>query len=160
MNNSFKDTDPPKWPIALGSLLMLILLAWPVGQNRAKQPVDDFPLSYYPMFSHQRDTSYGLYYIVGYDSLRQRYTIPYEIIGSGGFNQVRRQINRQAKNGQGDQLLETVAQRLAAKKSAPWQHIQAVKLVKGYYHLERFFEPDGKLPLREKIIAQQPVIRP
>lgn len=155
---TFSGTE--KWPVAIASLALLLALAWPAAQNRAEQPTDDFPLSYYPMFSQERDTVYSLHYIVGYDSLRRRYPIPYHLIGTGGFNQVRRQINRQAKNDQGGVLLEKVAACIASRKSAPYCHLVALELVKGYYHLDNYIAPEGKQPLREKIVAQQNIQRP
>ena len=45
-----------------------------------------------------------MYYFVGYDSLQNRYKIPYKLIGTGGFNQVRRQLQKSARQGKGEQL--------------------------------------------------------
>ena len=66
----------------------------PVAENWRDHPSDGFPLSYYPMFSRQRGEVYRQTHLVGVDAENNRILIPYRFAGAGGFNQVRRQINR------------------------------------------------------------------
>lgn len=143
---------------ALLSLLMLLAVAWPVQENWKPAPKDNFPLSYFPMFSAKRAKTYKLYYVVGYDENGVRQTIPYKLIGKGGFNQVRRQIRKCAKDGKGEALLQKVAGNLSNKSK--YRHIQCLDLVEGKYHVERYFREGRKVPLSEVLIAHQPIEKP
>jgi hypothetical protein len=78
----------------LFSVVMLGATLAPVVENWKEQPQDSFPLSYYPMFSANRAEKYQVHYIVGLDQQGNRHLISYKFAGHGGFNQVRRQINK------------------------------------------------------------------
>jgi hypothetical protein len=148
-------------PLAfLFSAVTLMAILWPVRENWHKKPKDNFPLSYFPMFSHQRDSINTVNYFVGYDSLGQRYYIPYDMIGSGGFNQVRRQINRKVKTEKGEKLVQKVAKKLSQSPNTPYCHLVRVALVQGDFHLDNYFLQGEKTPLSEKIISTQTIERP
>lgn len=125
----------------------------PILQNWAKKPKDSFPLSYYPMFAKKRSQNYGLYYVVGLDTLGKRIRIPYKLAGTGGFNQVRRQINRARKKEGGLPFLKKTANRIAENKSKFYGSLAALELVKGYYPLEGYFLNNDTLPILERKVA-------
>ncbi len=137
----------------LFSLVIIVLILFPIVENWKEKPSDSFPLSYYPMFSKKRGASYQLYHLVGVDSLGQRHFLSYKLAGTGGFNQVRRQISSHARKGEGQVLLEKVKLRLIRKERKLAHALREIRLVKGRYHLERFFLEDDLKPLEEDVIA-------
>ncbi|TRX59088.1 hypothetical protein FNH22_11220 [Fulvivirga sp. M361] len=149
-----------KKPLAVVfSLAVTLALFWPVRENWQEKPKDEFPLSYYPMFSHKRKPTYSFTYFVGYDATGNRHTIPYKYLGTGGFNQVRRQVRKSAKTGKHDDLTMEVAKRLARSKREPLTQIVQVEMVKGRYHLEDYFLTKKKEPLKEKVYSRQNIER-
>lgn len=142
------------------SLLVLFAILLPIRENWQKKPQDSFPLSYYPMFSLKRGETNSLNYFVGYDINGNRHYIPYNYIGNGGFNQVRRQINKQCRKGKEARLTKKVARRLAKCKEQPFNGLERVELVNGTYHLETYFLTDNKMPLEEKILHTQIIEKP
>ena len=145
---------------AIFSIVVLLLVLSPVVENWSKTPKDNFPLSYYPMFSKKREATYTLRYVVGYDEQQRRYHIPYHYIGSGGFNQVRRQINKQCKNGKSKKLAKKVARRLAKSKEPLYQNLERIEVVKGTYNFETYFVKGDKTPLQEKILCTRKIVKP
>ena len=141
------------------SFVMLLVLS-PVVENWASKPKDNFPLSYYPMFSKKRKTTYSMYYLVGYDIHQNRYNIHYKLAGTGGFNQVRRQIQKAGRSNNPQIFIQQLAEQIAQKKRLPYIEMERVELVKGYYHLENFFKKLDTLPIMEKTIALQTIKRP
>ena len=144
---------------AIFSIVVLLLVLSPVGENWSKTPKDNFPLSYYPMFSKKREATYTLRYVVGYDEQQRRYNIPYHYIGNGGFNQVRRQIIKQCKNGKSKKLAKKVARRLAKSKDPLYQDLERIEVVKGTYNFEIYFEIGDKTPLKEKVLCTQKIVK-
>jgi hypothetical protein len=140
---------------AIFSIVVLLLVMSPVVENWSKTPTDNFPLSYYPMFSKKREAIYTLRYVVGYDEQQQRHLIPYHYIGNGGFNQVRRQIIKQCKNGKSKKLAKKVARRLAKSKEPLYQNLERIEVVKGTYNFETYFVKGDKTPLQEKVLCTQ-----
>lgn len=138
---------------AIFSLVVLGIVLSPIVQNWVKTPTDSFPFSYYPMFSKKRGATYGLYYVVTYDSLGRKEHLPYRLAGTGGFNQVRRQINKAHRNDGGMPFLKKVEKRLVKKDKAYYRGLARIELVKGYYHLENYFLNNDTLPLLERNIA-------
>jgi hypothetical protein len=84
------------------SLVTVLVILAPIVQNRQPEPMDNFPLSYYPMFSAERSGPEQLTYLVGIDDRGNRLPIPYTLAGTGGMNQVRRQINKYVSRNQSD----------------------------------------------------------
>ena len=136
------------------SLIVLAIVMSPIMENWAKKPKDSFPLSYYPMFSKKRDTTYGVYHVVGYDSTETRIDIPYRMVGTGGFNQVRRQIKKARKKDRAIPFLEKAAERIKSSDKALYRSLIKLELVKGYYHLENYFLNNDTLPVLERNIAK------
>src|SRR5262245_64024289 len=96
----------PAPPFGRGQLLVMCssfaligAVLWPIHENWRDRPKDNFPLSYYPMFSSKRDAIETFYYVVGVDAEGKRYYVPYRWISEGGGNQVRHQLRRIIKAG-------------------------------------------------------------
>jgi len=138
---------------AIFSIVIGILVLSPLYQNWEAKPKDSFPLSYYPMFSKKRGETYGLYYLVGYDSDRTRIAISYKLVGTGGFNQVRRQMKNARKHENGIPFIKRALVRIKKRDRKLYDQLSHVELVKGYYHLEDYILKTNTLPLRERKIA-------
>ena len=139
--------------VAAVSLIVLALVLFPIKENWVADPKDSFPLSYYPMFSKKRDSTYGVYQVVGYDTTGTRVEIPYKLVGTGGFNQVRRQIKKAREKGRTVPFLKKAAAQIKKKDKALYQGLIRLELVKGYYHLENYFLKDDILPVLERNIG-------
>ncbi len=126
----------------------------PVIENWRDSPSDGFPLSYYPMFSTQRGDLYRQTYLVGMDAENNRILIPYRFAGSGGFNQVRRQINKMVRDGYVADLCRSVASRVARRKSVPFNSVVRVRVVTGTYRLADYFGLGIVRPEVERIRAE------
>lgn len=149
-----------KLSATIASTLLLIVVAWPVLENWHPQAKDDFPLSYYPMFSAKRDSTSRLRYFVGYDSTGRRHCISHNYIGKGGMNQVRRQINKYARQGSGQKLAKKVARRVAKSREWPFCQLTYLELVEGEYHVDNYFIRGDKTPLSETVICRQAIEKP
>jgi len=140
------------------SLAMIGAVLWPVHENWRAKPRDNFPLTYYPMFSTKREAIETFYYLVGRDEQGTRYLVPYKLIGPGGLNSVRRQVRRIVREGRGEELAQSVARRLSRKDEPPWSKIVAVSVVKGKYSVDDFYY-GRKEPVEEEIKGFSPVER-
>jgi hypothetical protein len=139
--------------VAIGAgILMIGAALWPIVENWREKPRDNFPLSYYPMFSAKRGKKESINYIVGYDRHGQRHIIPYTYAGTGGMNQVRRQINLLVKRGEAERLCRDVAERLAADREGPLAEVVTVQVISGTYRLSDYFR-GAKQPVAEDILA-------
>ena len=125
---------------------------WPIQQNWRDKPRDNFPLSYYPMFSNKRDAVETFYYVVGKDAQGQRHYVKYQWIGDGGGNQVRRQLRRIINEGRAQELAHKVAKRVAARDNSPWTDVVSVEVCKGKYDVDAFFH-NRKEAVSEKVTA-------
>ena len=112
---------------------------WPVVQNWREQPKDGFPLSYYPMFSLKRSDSTTVRYLVGLDAHGVRHLLPHTYAGTGGLNQVRRQINKVVRGGKADTLCKLVAARVAQTDEERFAGVVTVQVVVGRYRLTDYF---------------------
>ncbi|GEK79992.1 hypothetical protein [Agrococcus baldri] len=122
----------PAAALALGGAL-LALVAAPVLQHRRAQPVDGFPLSHYPMFSARRGRTGRVVHVV-VDDADGTHPVHYRRLGTGGFNQVRRQLTRRARTPEGAAALAQEAlERLGAER---------VRVVRSTFEYERFFAGD------------------
>jgi len=165
MNKQLFETDGPLASLVRGkglagglSLLTVGAVLWPVAQNWRKEPKDSFPLSYYPMFSAKRSESAKVNYLVGVGARGERYLLPYAYAGTGGLNQVRRQINRILRKGGADRLCRLVAENVAQEKEGRFADVVTVRVVTGEYRLTDYFT--GKRdPVSEVVHASCPVER-
>src|ERR1051326_6890547 len=132
------------------SVAMVGAVLWPIQQNWRENPRDNFPLSYYPMFSARREAVETFYYLVGHDARGARHYIRYKLIGSGGGNQVRRQLRKIINDGRAPELARAVAKRLARQKNSPWSDIVSVSVCKGKFAVDDFFH-GRKEPVQEQV---------
>jgi hypothetical protein len=90
---------------------------WPLVQYRrpAEKRVDGFPLSYYPMFSPKREQYGTVSYAVGVRADGSRERLPYYALGTGGVNQVRRQLSRSIHRNRVDRHAEMLAERISQR---------------------------------------------
>jgi len=151
-------SDRGKRRAAYASIVMIGAVLWPIQQNWRDTPRDDFPLSYYPMFSNKRDAIETFYYIVGQDAEGKRHQVPYSWIGDGGGNQVRRQLRRIINEGRAPELAQKVAKRVAKRDAPPWSQVVSVAVCTGKYDVDAFFH-NRKEPVSEKIRASAQVER-
>ena len=117
---------------ALGAVLYpLRQLLRPVEQRK-----DGFPLSYYPMFSTPRRQHAHVAYAVGVAADGTRRYLPHTRIGTGGLNQVRRQLYRIAIT---DDRADAWAPRLAAQLAAnpACDDLVRVEIIRGEFDLDK-----------------------
>lgn len=145
---------PPLLPITdrrLASLISVGLVAAvlaPVRQNWRRRPRDSFPLSYYPMFTAKRRSRMRVTHFVGLDRDGQRVHLPHDVAGSGGLNQLRKQIRRIVQRGDAEELCRAAAERVARRRRR-YPEVVAVQVVTGTYRLTAYFagqrEPDKEV---------------
>jgi hypothetical protein len=140
-----------------GFLLMGATVA-PVQQNWRPRPKDNFPFSYYPMFSEKRGAVYVVNYMVGLDAHGNRSLISFKFAGSGGFNQTRRQINRLVRERKADKLCQAVASGVGREVALPYSEIVTVRIVTGRFRFADYFG-GNKAPLKERVDASCQVVR-
>jgi len=143
------------WVGAVSIVVMGIVVS-PVAQNWSNAPEDNFPLSYYPMFTKSRDDLVKIIHVVGLDADGNPYRIRYNVLGSGGMNQVRKQLRRQVKAGDADALCRDVAKYLSERKSGPLSRIESVAVVTSSFDLDQFVQGIGS-PSRQIVEATCPV---
>jgi hypothetical protein len=134
------------------SVVLLLLVTSPVAENWKDTPEDDFPLSYYPMFSTDRADRQRVTYLVRRDAAGGGTLLPYWYAGAGGMNQVRRQITKLANDGGAQRLCRKVAARAAQDGGGPG----TIEVVTGTFRLSAFFAGD-RLPASEAVRARCPV---
>lgn len=142
---------------AFSAALTLLVLS-PVRQNWRDRKRDGFPLSYYPMFSARRGKRVNLVYVLGLTASGERRLIPYSYVGTGGLNQVRRQLGRLIRSGTADAACEAVARRLAASRDRPLADVVTVQVVRGRFLLTGDFTSE-KEPVSECVYATRTIDR-
>lgn len=137
-----------KWFAAGLSVVLLVAVLLPIRENLKADPKDNFPLSYFPMFSEVRGETYKVTHLVGLDAESNRHTVRYTFAGTGGLNQVRRQIRKTVREGGAAGLCESVAARLAKSKQKSLASVSRIQVVTGEYRLNEFFAGD-RTPVKE-----------
>ncbi|WP_119069005.1 hypothetical protein [Rubrobacter indicoceani] len=148
----FRELARGKAPPAAFGLALIGAVLLPLRENRREAPEDNFPLSYYPMFTANRGRHTTVNYLVGADAAGKRKTLPATLAGTGGLNQVRRQINHSIREGRADELCASVARAVAESRAPELSGIRTVSVVRGAYRLERYFAGETK-PHRERVVA-------
>src|SRR5262245_51676966 len=113
------------------SLAMIGAVLLPIRENFNRRPEDNFPLSYYPMFSTKRTPIETFYYVVGFDADGKRHFIRHTVIGDGGGNQVRRQLRKIVNAGRAPELAQQVAARVAQRTGRRYRDIVSLSVCKG-----------------------------
>ncbi len=144
------------------SLALLAAVIAPIRQNWRPEPrKDGFPLSYYPMFSARRRSTATVYSLIGVGADGTRIRLPHRIAGTGGLNQVRRQINRCVAEGRTDELCQRAARELIRRnrrEASPFAAIISVDLVASKFRLEDCFTGGG-LVGEEAVLATMSCLR-
>lgn len=130
-------------------MLLLLAVLWPIGQNWAEKPRDSFPLSHYPMFSHERQGKADITYLVGVTATGHRRYLPYELAGTGGMNQVRKTIAKRAKKDPAG-LCRAVAAALTRHEEL--RAVRTVKILRSEFRFDRFFAGD-ETPVRSTALC-------
>lgn len=110
---------------ALGAA-MLAIVASPVLQHRRPTPIDGFPLSCYPMFSARRGSTVTVVHVEASDD-EGSWPVSYRRLGTGGFNQVRRQVARRARTADGASALARVVLQALADDDRPPTRVRVVR---------------------------------
>lgn len=144
--------DVSKARALTGGVALVTAVLWPSRQQsrRGKDRRDGFPLSCYPMFTAKRRRTGTVVYLVGVRPDGAHQVLPHTVAGTGGLNQVRRQITRAVRDGRSETLLAAVAGHREAAA------LREVRLVSGTYRYDAFFAGD-RTPVREVLHAVLPV---
>jgi hypothetical protein len=140
-----------KWVASILSLVLLGAVIAPVGQNWMAAPQDDFPLSYYPMFSFDKTDRQRVTYLIAHDADGRRLLLPYWFAGLGGMNQVRRQMTKLVERGESSRLCRSVAARVARAEDLP-KNLVNVQVVTGTFFMSEFFT-GNRMPTSENVRA-------
>ncbi|MGH7961303.1 MAG: hypothetical protein ACRERD_05690, partial [Candidatus Binatia bacterium] len=81
-----------------------------------------------------------------------RHRIRYAYAGTGGFNQIRRQIDKTVRQGEAAQLCHSVASRIADEAKQQVAAVTTIRIVTGSYRFADYFSGD-KTPLGETVHA-------
>ena len=118
----------------LGSILAPARKLGP-DQGRVR---DSFPFSHYPMFSATRKDHCWVTHLLGERSDGTITPLHYSYLGTGGLNAVRRQVRRRVKNGEGQQIADRAAERLARRNRREDRTVARLHVVRGRYLVEPF----------------------
>jgi hypothetical protein len=137
---------------AVFSVVLLAVVASPVVENWKTPSHDDFPLSFYRMFSEIRGDTQRVTYLVGLDDRGGRVLLPYQYAGAGGMNQVRQQMNTLVRRGDASKLCQSVASRVArAGRRLPV--IQTIEVTTGTFRMSEYFR-GRSAPSAENVSAR------
>ncbi|SJM64178.1 hypothetical protein [Gulosibacter sp. 10] len=127
---------------------------------------DSFPLSTYPMFSVDRKGRVVVPHVIGVTAHGERVVPHYRHYGSGGLNQVRKQVARALRRGRAAEVAQRYADSLADSQaraaeaagaaSADEAAIVTVAVVRSRFVFEDYFA-GRRLPDAESIRAECPV---
>ena len=143
---------------AVCSIGLVLVILSPIVQNWAEDPHDDFPLSYYPMFSRKRGETTRISYVVGFDAAGNRTTIRHKHAGTGGLNQVRRQIKRMVRKNRAAELCPSIVDNLLRSKRERYADVIEVQIITGKFRFDDYMT-GNKEPLEEQVRARCPVDR-
>jgi hypothetical protein len=152
-----RDRAAGKRLAAAFSVVLLLVVASPIVENWKSQSHDDFPLSFYRMFSEVRSDTQRVTYLVGLDSRGGRVLIPYQYAGAGGMNQVRRQINRQVEQGSASRLCQTVSSRVS-RAGSRLPELRTIEITTGTFRMSEYFR-GNRSPVSENVSARCSVER-
>lgn len=138
------------------SVLVLSVSLFPIFQNFKSSPQDDFPLSYYPMFTKKRKQDTKVIHPIGVTRAGAKINLHYQVVADGGMNQVRRQINKQVRNQQAQQLCNHVAQMIDLHSPELHEPLVGVQIVSDRYNLAAYFAGE-RSPMKRNIEATAPV---
>ena len=145
-------------PATVASIALLVIVLSPIIQNWREDPVDGFPLSYFPMFTTVREGRTTLTHPIGIRADGSQVSLHYKVVGSGGMNQVRRQIRSRVKRGEAEELCRKIAERVARSDRQEHRDLVAVAIVRDRFELDPFFSGD-RTPAERDIRARVEILR-
>jgi hypothetical protein len=125
-------------PALLVAITLGVVLS-PLAQNWSPKPKDNFPLSYYPMFSARRASEYSTPTLVAVNAQGQRTTLPHRFAGSGGFNEVRHQVRARISNGKAKSLCRKLARRISREENWKEKELMTVQVITATHNLDDYF---------------------
>ncbi len=152
------ETVDPVRPATVASIALLVIVLSPIIQNWREDPVDGFPLSYFPMFTTVREGRTRLTHPIGIRADGSEVSLHYKVVGSGGMNQVRRQIRSRVKRGEAEELCREIAERVARSDRQEHRDLVAVAVVRDRFELDAFFSGD-RTPAERDIRARVEIPR-
>lgn len=144
-------------PVLLSVCALAVVLS-PITQNWSRAPHDNFPLSYYPMFSAKRGAEYKTPTLVALNDKGERTVLSYEVAGSGGFNEVRRQIRSRIEHKKAKSLCRKVAKRVVRDETLRGQNFTNIQIITATHNIDAYFA-GNKTPVEEKVHATCPVMQ-
>jgi hypothetical protein len=148
-------SEKRRGPVLLIACTLLVVLS-PIAQNWSDKPKDNFPLSYYPMFSALRAAEYSTPTLVAFNAEGKPTVLNYELAGSGGFNEVRRQVRSRIAKNKAKTLCRKVARRVAREEDLKSLHLSTVQVITATHNIDAYFA-GNKTPVRQKVHATCPV---
>lgn len=134
----------------MAGLVISVLL--PVHEDFRGEHGDEFPFSWYPMFSRPRPKLEPVHYVIGLTSDGSRRIIHSRLYVRGGMNQARRQLDRLVrKRKTARATCEKAAESIATRRA--FDAVVEVRVVRGFYDMEKYFSKRDKLPEKENVIA-------
>lgn len=128
----------------------------PKAVQRQKVEHDSFPVSTYPMFSADRKGRVTVPHVVGLTATGQRRPLHYRHYGTGGLNQVRKQLARALRRGAAADVAQRYADSLAVSARRKDQDIVTVLVVRSRFAFDDYFAPEqpDTTPFRETVHAR------
>jgi hypothetical protein len=150
--------DVERTRAALLAVAVLGAVLYPLRQyaRPADQRVDGFPLSYYPMFTARRSRRKELHFVIAEDQYGGRRYLPYRLLGAGGLNQVRRQLNRVVDSNRAAGFAAALAERVAAERG--FEDVTRVAILRGTFDLDDCML-SGRIQGEETVLAEAEVRR-
>jgi hypothetical protein len=119
--------------VMLGSMLVPLRQNW---RPKSEQK-DGFPLSYYPMFSAKRRQHVSINYLIGTTADGSRRYLPHSLLGQGGLNQVRRQLNRVVREDRAEDFVKVLAARVPLREDL--NDIVKIEIIRGEIDIDQSF---------------------
>jgi hypothetical protein len=110
------------------------------------------------MFTAKRKASGQVTHLVGVTADGETRFLPHGLAGSGGLNQVRRQLARSARRGAADRVCAAVAAKVAASGERGLADLVEVRVVTCEYRFDDF-HAGRRAPMTERIHARLAVGR-
>lgn len=141
---------------ALISVALCAVVISPIRQGFAEKPVDDFPLSWFPMFARPRPEVESPVYAVAIEASGARHKLTQSWWTSGGFNQGATQMIRAAADGQAalDEMCARIAKKVRRRALTEHAQVEEVHIYKGSYSREAYFRDGDRAPIRERRLAR------
>jgi hypothetical protein len=141
-------------PVAAVLMLGLTVAVFlPVHPAFRGQYGDEFPFSWYPMFSRPRPELEPVHYMIGLTAEGEKIILHSRYYVKGGMNQARRQIDRLSKKrSTALETCERAARRI--RRETKFRDLIELRVVRGFYDMRKYFELRQRDPEREIIIAR------